>query len=80
VITIGPYRWVRHPAYAGNLLTYAGLGLILGSWLSAAVVFAAAFIGLLPRIKLEERTLERAFGPDYLEYERATARLIPHLW
>ncbi len=80
VITTGPYRWVRHPAYAGNLLTYAGLGLVLGSWVSAAVVMAAVFIGLIPRIKLEERTLERTFGPAYLAYERVTARLIPGVW
>jgi protein-S-isoprenylcysteine O-methyltransferase Ste14 len=40
----------------------------------------AAFVGLLPRIKHEERTLEEAFGPAYLNYERATARLIPHVW
>jgi protein-S-isoprenylcysteine O-methyltransferase len=80
VITTGPYRWVRHPAYAGNLLVYGGLGLASGSWVSAAVVLAAAFVGLLPRIKLEERTLERAFGSAYIDYERETARLIPHLW
>ena len=80
VITTGPYRWVRHPAYAGNLLTYAGFGLALGSWASAAVALTAAFLGLLPRIKLEERTLERAFGPSYVDYKRARARLIPHVW
>lgn len=80
VITTGPYRWVRHPAYAGNLLTYGALGLALGSWVSAAAVLTATFIGLLPRIKLEERTLEHAFGPAYVDYERATARLIPRLW
>ncbi|MGZ4181284.1 MAG: methyltransferase family protein [Solirubrobacteraceae bacterium] len=79
VITTGPYRWVRHPAYAGNLLTYGGLGLALGSWVSAAAALTAAFVGLLPRIKLEERTLERAFGPAYVDYERATPRLIPHV-
>jgi protein-S-isoprenylcysteine O-methyltransferase Ste14 len=80
VITTGPYRWVRHPAYAGNLLIYGGVGLALGSWASAAVVLAAAFAGLIPRITLEERTLEQAFGSRYVDYERATARLIPHLW
>ena len=80
VITTGPYRWVRHPAYAGNLLTYGGLGLAFGSWVSAAVVLTAAFVGLLPRIKLEERTLERAFGSAYVNYACATARLVPHLW
>jgi protein-S-isoprenylcysteine O-methyltransferase Ste14 len=80
VITAGPYRWVRHPAYSGNLLTYGGLGLALGSWVSAAVVLTVTFVGPLPRIKLEERTLEQAFGSAYVDYERATARLIPHLW
>ena len=80
VITTGLYRWVRHPAYAGNLLIYGALGLALGSWVSAATALTAAFVGLLPRIKLEERTLEHAFGPAYVDYERATARLIPHLW
>jgi protein-S-isoprenylcysteine O-methyltransferase Ste14 len=43
VITTGPYQWVRHPAYAGNLLTYGGLGLALGSWVSAAVVLTRGF-------------------------------------
>ena len=80
IIRTGPYRWVRHPAYAGNLLTYGGLGLAFGSWLSAATVVIIAFVGLLPRIRLEERTLEQAFGRAYVDYGRSTARLIPHLW
>jgi protein-S-isoprenylcysteine O-methyltransferase Ste14 len=80
LITTSPFRWVRHPAYAGNLLTYGGLGLALGSWVSAAVVLTVALIGVLPRIKVEERTLEQAFGPAYIGYEAATARLIPYVW
>ena len=80
VITTGPYRSVRHPAYAGNLLIYGGFGLALGSWVSAIVLLTIPFFGLLPRIKLEERTLQRAFGQLYLDYELTTARLIPHVW
>ena len=30
----GPYRLLRHPSYAGSLLTLAGIGLALGNWLS----------------------------------------------
>ncbi len=30
LIRTGPYRWIRHPACAGNLLTYGGLGLAYG--------------------------------------------------
>src|SRR5262245_18564613 len=35
VVRRGPYRWIRHPAYAGNLLLACGLGLALGSWVGA---------------------------------------------
>ena len=44
VVTTGPYRWIRHPSYAGLLLIVAGLGLALGNWLSVAacLVLAAA--------------------------------------
>lgn len=32
VTTIGPYRLVRHPGYAGSLVYYLALPLVLGSW------------------------------------------------
>jgi protein-S-isoprenylcysteine O-methyltransferase Ste14 len=34
VVSSGPYRWVRHPSYAGLLLIVAGFGAVLGNWLS----------------------------------------------
>src|SRR5215211_2591513 len=33
VVSNGPYRWIRHPSYAGLLLIVAGLGAALGNWL-----------------------------------------------
>lgn len=80
VVRSGPYRWIRHPAYTGNLLTFAGIGLALGSWVSAAVLLAVSFAGHLPRIHVEEAELERSFGVEYRDYERTTARLIPGVW
>jgi protein-S-isoprenylcysteine O-methyltransferase Ste14 len=32
VITSGPYRYVRHPMYAGMIFYLLGLPLLLGSW------------------------------------------------
>ncbi len=32
VVTAGPYRWVRHPAYTGSLMIFGGLGLALANW------------------------------------------------
>ncbi|MBL8918000.1 MAG: isoprenylcysteine carboxylmethyltransferase family protein [Myxococcaceae bacterium] len=77
--TGGPYRWVRHPFYAGLLLQYPALALLLGSaW---ALVPAAAAIGVLVvRTWLEDRTLRRDL-PGYEAYAlRTRFRLIPHVW
>src|SRR5436305_13380970 len=30
LVRSGPYRWIRHPAYAGNLLTRLGIGVAIG--------------------------------------------------
>jgi protein-S-isoprenylcysteine O-methyltransferase Ste14 len=80
LIRSGPYRLLRHPSYTGMLLVFAGFGLALGSWVSAAVALLGALIGLLPRIRVEERALSRAFGAEYERYERETWRLVPYVW
>jgi protein-S-isoprenylcysteine O-methyltransferase Ste14 len=76
----GPYRWLRHPAYAGNLLSYFGLGLAIGSWVGAIVLAGIAFIGHIPRIRVEEGELTRALGDSYRDYAAGTARLVPGVW
>jgi protein-S-isoprenylcysteine O-methyltransferase Ste14 len=80
VIRRGPYRYIRHPAYAGNLLVALGFGLALANWLSIAALVALPFLGLLPRIRVEEAALESALGEPYRAYEADTARLVPGLW
>ncbi len=80
LVRSGPYRLLRHPSYTGLLVAFAGLGLALGSWVGAAVAVLTMFVGLLPRIRVEEHALAQAFGPDYADYASSTARLLPHLW
>ena len=76
----GPYRWVRHPAYLGDLLIVFGFGLAWGTWIGAAVGTAIALAGHLPRIRVEEFELERALGEPYARYAGARARLVPGVW
>jgi protein-S-isoprenylcysteine O-methyltransferase Ste14 len=76
----GPYRWLRHPAYAGSLLTYFAFGLAFGSWVSAFVVAAILSLAFVRRIHVEEAELSRALGEPYHEYVRDTARLVPGVW
>jgi protein-S-isoprenylcysteine O-methyltransferase Ste14 len=75
----GPYRVVRHPAYTGNLLTYFGLGLGLGSCVGALACLAIALAGHLPRMRVEEAALVRGLVDAYRDYARATPRLVPRL-
>ena len=73
----GPYRWVRHPGYAGTMIALLGLGTALMNWYS---VLAIALIvpALVVRIALEERMLTRAFAPAYEAYCRRTRwRVLP---
>ncbi len=56
----GPYRLLRHPSCSGISLAFGGLGLALGSWVSATVALLIIFVGMLPRIRVEERALAQA--------------------
>jgi protein-S-isoprenylcysteine O-methyltransferase Ste14 len=80
IVRRGPYRVLRHPSYAGIFLILGGFGLAFGSWVSAAVALLIAFAGMLPRIRVEERALARAFGSEYANYANSTDRVLPHVW
>ena len=80
VVSGGPYRAVRHPAYLGNLLATAGLGLVLGNWVSLAILVVIPALGHLPRILVEERELEQGLGEQYTSYAAGRKRLVPGVW
>lgn len=80
VVQSGPYRFVRHPAYSGMLLTLLGLGLALANWASLVAVLAGGLIGHLYRIRVEERVLIEALDQPYVDYMRHTKRLIPFIF
>jgi protein-S-isoprenylcysteine O-methyltransferase Ste14 len=79
VVETGPYRWVRHPMYAGALPLMVGMPLWLGS--GAGALLAAVPIGILAlRVLAEERLLRRDL-PGYEEYARKVRwRLVPRVW
>lgn len=77
LITTGPYRWIRHPAYTGMIAIYTGMIMALGTWLGAIVIFAFVTGSLLYRIRVEEQTLLTALGNEYRQYMSQTWRLFP---
>lgn len=75
LVTSGPYRWLRHPAYAGELLNVGAFVLAhAGSWNVA--LFAVLLISLVIRMRMEEGAIE-GYGAYALGVRR---RLIPGLW
>jgi len=79
VIDAGPYRYIRHPAYAGSLLALIGFALALGNWAGvlAMLILTGGAFGY--RIAVEEAALLSALGEPYARYMRRTSRLIPYL-
>ena len=77
VVDHGLYRYVRHPAYAGVLLSFLGFGVGLGNWLSVAAMFVPVALAITYRIRVEERALIAALGDAYVQYAARTKRLIP---
>jgi protein-S-isoprenylcysteine O-methyltransferase Ste14 len=80
LVTSGPYKWIRHPSYAGLLLILAGFGFARGNWLSAGACLALPLPALAWRIRVEEAELRRVLGNAYRAYQTKTARLIPGRW
>ena len=77
LITAGPYRWLRHPAYTGMLTVHLGIGLALGSGPGAFIMFILLAVATLYRIRVEEEVLVQAFGDEYRCYMEHTWRLFP---
>lgn len=74
----GPYRIVRHPMYAGYVLTHAGF-LISSFELRNILAYAACWTAMALRIRAEEAILSR--DPAYRAYQtNVRSRLIPGLW
>ncbi|WP_194909702.1 methyltransferase family protein [Catenulispora rubra] len=81
VITSGPYRIVRHPSYAGLILTMVGAVTMMSNWLSLGVAAVTTVVSLIAGIKVEEEVLHRELGDAYQAYAAATPhRLIPFVW
>lgn len=77
LVTHGPYRWLRHPAYTGGLMATAGFTLALGSWFMLLPVVVLLLLAFSYRIRREEKLLLITFGSLYGDYMARTWRLLP---
>ncbi len=80
VVTQGPYRWMRHPAYTGGFLASVGFGLVLSTWLGALVSAVLLLWAYAVRVPREEALMLEQFGEQYRQYAARTARFVPFVF
>jgi protein-S-isoprenylcysteine O-methyltransferase Ste14 len=75
----GPYRFIRHPGYAGGLVWYLVTPLILNS-LWAYLPTVVSVVATVVRTYLEDQTLQEELD-GYKAYTQETRyRLVPGVW
>jgi protein-S-isoprenylcysteine O-methyltransferase len=79
VVDRGPYRFVRHPGYAGSLLIWTGFALTSRSFMVVEVVGGLLSVAYHRRVGAEEALLRRELR-GYEAYGKRTKRLIPFVW
>jgi len=79
VVSTGPYRFIRHPGYAGSLLAYLVVPIFLDSlWAYIPTILLIGIVFL--RTSLEDRTLQAEL-PGYKEFTHQTRYLLlPYIW
>jgi len=74
----GPYRWVRHPLYAGEIVASLGLAIGVNSLVAAAIWLVLCGLQAYRALR-EEQVLLQAL-PGYRDYQSHTAALMPGLF
>jgi protein-S-isoprenylcysteine O-methyltransferase Ste14 len=80
VVTTGPYKYIRHPAYVGGTLSAIGIGLALSTWLGALIAGGVLIASYITRIPKEEALLASEMGDEYRDYMKQTKRFVPFVF
>ena len=75
IVTVGIYKFIRHPIYSGNLVMLFGLSVASGSFVVFLNFLITSYFYFKSAV-LEEKALERKF-PDYVRYKENTGRYFP---
>jgi len=79
LITTGPYAYVRNPLYVGNMLMYAGVGVMSLAWWPWLLLVAVAwfYVQYTLIVTREEEYLAERFGDSFAAYCRNVRRFLP---
>ena len=77
--TTGPYAFVRHPLYTGNIMILIGLCLINGFFWSFIIAFIFFWFYYPAAIEYEDRKLKSLFPDTWEEWASITPALMPKM-
>lgn len=75
--TSGPYAWVRHPLYVGNILILFGMVAICLNWWILAITIFFFWFFYPPAIKYEDGKLLKIFGDSWKKWSSQVPALMP---
>ena len=79
LISIGIYKYLRHPQYISQILSDLGAGIALLSYLIIPIVLFIQLPLFILRAKEEEKLLEKYFKKDFSEYKKKSGFFIPFI-
>lgn len=79
LVTSGPFRFIRHPQYLGQILSDLGASLALLSYIALPLVLFLEIPLFIMRAYEEEKLLERHFGEKFSSYRKKSGFLLPFL-
>lgn len=78
LVTVGLYRYIRHPLYGSLILV--GLGASFKQISPLGIVLALVNLGaMIATAKTEEKEMVQRFGSEYEEFMRQTKMFIPYV-
>jgi protein-S-isoprenylcysteine O-methyltransferase Ste14 len=80
LITEGPYRFVRNPIYTGMLGMLVATGLAMEHFTALDVAVVLFAVGLVIRVRSEEKLLRAAFGKEFEEYAKRVPAVLPGIY
>ena len=78
ILSIGAFRYVRHPLYLGSILFYMGLSISTTSIFSLALL-VVIFVFYNYIASCEENLLEVSFAEEYRSYKKKTGKWVPRI-